>query len=188
MNRVAATSLAWVLGACLAMVGCAVGAAGPAGEPEWSYTGANGPAKWGKIGKDNTVCGTGSLQSPIDIPDADVRKGDIPPLLFNYKPAPLRIIDNGHTIEVLYPPGSFLFVDGKRYELVQFHFHRPSEERVDGKAFDMVAHLVHKNLDGRLTSSGCCWKRAAPSRSCKACGTTCRSRRATRSRRARRST
>ena len=39
---------------------------------------------------------------------------------------------------------------GRRYELVQFHFHRPSEERIDGKQFDMVAHLVHKDLDGRL--------------------------------------
>jgi carbonic anhydrase len=33
---------------------------------------------------------------------------------------------------------------------VQFHFHRPSEERINGKGFEMVAHLVHKDLDGRL--------------------------------------
>ena len=150
MNRVVAASLAWILGAGLAALGCVAGAAGPAGEPEWSYSGANGPAKWGKLGKDNVVCGTGSLQSPIDIPDADVRKGDIPPLLFNYKSAPLRIIDNGHTIEVMYPPGSFLTVDGKRYELVQFHFHKPSEEKVSGKGHDMVAHLVHKGDGGKL--------------------------------------
>jgi carbonic anhydrase len=36
------------------------------------------------------------------------------------------------------------------YDLVQFHFHRPSEERINGKGFDMVVHLVHKDLDGRL--------------------------------------
>jgi carbonic anhydrase len=39
---------------------------------------------------------------------------------------------------------------GRRFELAQFHFHRPSEERIDGKQFDMVAHLVHKDADGRL--------------------------------------
>ncbi|HYQ99152.1 MAG TPA: carbonic anhydrase family protein, partial [Casimicrobiaceae bacterium] len=64
-----------------------VAAPGLAAETTWSYAGANGPAKWGKLGKDNATCGTGQLQSPIDIPDAKVRKGDIPPLLFNYKPA-----------------------------------------------------------------------------------------------------
>jgi carbonic anhydrase len=39
---------------------------------------------------------------------------------------------------------------GRRYELLQFHFHRPSEERIDGRQFDMVAHLVHKDVEGRL--------------------------------------
>ena len=39
---------------------------------------------------------------------------------------------------------------GRTYQLVQFHFHRPSEERVRGKTFDMVAHLVHKDDDGQL--------------------------------------
>jgi carbonic anhydrase len=145
--------MAWVLGAGLAAVGCAAwaaGAAATAGEPEWSYSGANGPAKWGKLGKDNVVCGTGGLQSPIDIPDADVRKGDIPPLLFNYKAVPVRIIDTGHTIQVNYPPGSFLTVEGKRFELVEFHFHKPSEEKVNGKGHEMSAHLVHKGSNGKL--------------------------------------
>jgi len=41
-------------------------------------------------------------------------------------------------------------VMGRRFELVQFHFHRPAEERVDGRAFDMVVHLVHKEAAGRL--------------------------------------
>jgi len=151
MKRVVAISIAWILGATVAMLAGVAGAAGPAeGEHEWSYTGATGPAKWGKLGKDNAVCGTGGLQSPIDIPDADVRKGDIPPLLFNYKTVPVKIIDNGHTIQVNYPPGSFLTVDGKRFELVQFHFHHPSEEKVNGKGHEMVAHLVHKGDNGKL--------------------------------------
>jgi carbonic anhydrase len=39
---------------------------------------------------------------------------------------------------------------GKGYELIQFHFHRPAEERVNGRSFDMVAHFVHKSDEGRL--------------------------------------
>ncbi len=116
----------------------------------WSYAGANGPTKWGRLGKENATCGTGQLQSPIDIPDASVRKGDIPPLLFNYKPVPIHIVDTGNTIQVNYPPGSFVTVSGKRYELVSIDFHKPSEEKVSGKGHDMSVHLVHKGENGKL--------------------------------------
>jgi carbonic anhydrase len=33
---------------------------------------------------------------------------------------------------------------------VQFHFHKPSEERINGRNFDMVIHLVHKDAEGHL--------------------------------------
>ena len=39
---------------------------------------------------------------------------------------------------------------GRNYELVQFHFHKPSEERVNGRGFEMVVHLVHKDADGKF--------------------------------------
>ena len=47
-------------------------------------------------------------------------------------------------------PGNTMSVMGRTFDLVQFHFHRPSEERINGRGFDMVAHLVYKDLDGRL--------------------------------------
>ena len=34
--------------------------------------------------------------------------------------------------------------------LKQFHFHRPSEEKINGKTYDMVAHLVHQSKEGKL--------------------------------------
>ena len=90
------------------------------------------------------------MQSPIDIRDSVAKKGDLPAIVFDYKPSPLRIVDNGHTIQVNFAPGSFITVQGKRYELVQFHFHKPSEEKINGKSADMVAHLVHKDADGKI--------------------------------------
>jgi carbonic anhydrase len=69
---------------------------------------------------------------------------------FDYRPSGFRVVDNGHTIQVNVGAGNSIEVLGRRFELVQFHFHRPSEERIDGRQFDMVAHLVHKDLDGRL--------------------------------------
>jgi carbonic anhydrase len=94
------------------------------------------------------TCGSGTRQSPIDI-QGGIRV-ELDPVRFDYRPSAFRVIDNGHTVQVNVATGNAIEVLGRRYELVQFHFHRPSEERVDGRQFDMVAHLVHKDLDGRL--------------------------------------
>lgn len=116
----------------------------------WSYSGETGPSHWGALEHDYGACGTGKTQSPIDIRSHDARQEPLPALQFDYKPTPLHIVNNGHTIQVNVGPGSALIVGGARYELVQFHFHHPSEEQIDGKSFDMVAHLVHRNAKGQL--------------------------------------
>jgi carbonic anhydrase len=114
----------------------------------WSYTEHGGPAKWGELEKEFATCKLGKHQSPIDIRGAKV--ADLPAIKFDYKPSPLKVIDNGHTIQVNYAPGSTIDVGGTRYELLQFHFHKPSEEKVHGKSHDMVIHLVHKDASGNL--------------------------------------
>ncbi len=114
----------------------------------WDYTGNGGPETWGRMKPEFSKCSTGTRQSPIDI-----REGirvELDPVRFDYKPSGFRVIDNGHTVQVNVAAGNSIEVMGRRYELLQFHFHRPSEERIDGKQFDMVVHLVHKDLDGRL--------------------------------------
>ncbi|GLT23768.1 hypothetical protein GCM10007933_32390 [Zoogloea oryzae] len=114
----------------------------------WSYDGEGGPANWGVLKPEWQLCGSGERQSPIDIREGI--KVELEPIRFDYKPTQFRIVDNGHTVQVNVGPGSSLQVMGRYYDLVQFHFHRPSEERINGKGFEMVAHLVHKDLDGRL--------------------------------------
>ena len=114
----------------------------------WSYTGEGGPANWGKLRPDNALCATGKRQSPIDIRDGI--QVDLEPIAFDYKNTLFRIVDNGHTVQVFVGEGSSITVMGRRYALQQVHFHRPSEERVNGMAFDMVAHLVHQDLDGHI--------------------------------------
>ena len=147
MKRISSRLLGAVLAAGL---GAAAGWCAAAGSAHWSYSGATGPAKWGTLEKDFALCKTGTAQSPINVPDADVRKGDLPSLLFNYKPSPLRIIDNDHTIQVNYAPGSFVTVAGKQYELVGLEFHKPSEMKVNGKDHEMAVHLVHQDKQGKL--------------------------------------
>jgi carbonic anhydrase len=115
---------------------------------EWSYKGEEGPDNWGKLDPAFAACSIGQRQSPINIQGA--KKSDLPALKFNYNAVPLNIIDNGHSIQVAYAPGSTLTVGGKTYVLKQFHFHHPSEEHVDGRGYDMSAHLVHADEAGHL--------------------------------------
>jgi carbonic anhydrase len=116
---------------------------------QWGYEGAMGPESWGD---EFPTCARGKAQAPLNI------KGPFEKALFSvapdYKPGQLKIINNGHTIQVNVPPGSKLRIDSKPFELLQFHFHRPSEEQIDGKPSAMVVHFVHKNDAGRLAVLG----------------------------------
>lgn len=114
----------------------------------WSYEGETGPANWGKINSNWAKCGTGNRQSPIDLRDG--MKVDLEQITFDYHPSGFNVVDNGHTIQVAVGMGNYITVQNRTYELVQFHFHRPSEERINGKGTEMVVHLVHKDSEGKL--------------------------------------
>ena len=114
----------------------------------WAYEGDTGPDRWADIDPANALCRKGQRQSPINI-EGGIRL-DLEPIQFDYQPTGFGVIDNGHTIQVNVGGGNAIEVQGQRFDLVQFHFHRPSEERINGRQFDMVAHLVHKDLDGKL--------------------------------------
>jgi carbonic anhydrase len=119
----------------------------------WSYEGATGAEHWGDLDPNYAACKSGKEQSPIDMRNAE--KADLPAMRFEYKSGPLKyLINNGYTIRVNYhdSPGSgnFLLLGDKRYHLTQFHFHRPSEEYIQGKPFDMEVHLMHEASDGKV--------------------------------------
>jgi len=114
----------------------------------WSYAGDGGPEAWGMLKPEFAKCSSGQRQSPIDIRSGV--KVDLEPIQFDYRPSSFRVVDNGHTIQVNLAGGNSIEIQGQRYDLIQFHFHRPSEERIDGRQFDMVAHLVHKSPEGKL--------------------------------------
>jgi Eukaryotic-type carbonic anhydrase len=98
------------------------------------------PPSGGAKAPEFATCKLGKHQSPIDIRGA--KPADLPAIKFDYKPSPLKVIDNGHTIQVNYAPGSSIDVGGVRYELVQFHFHKPSEEKIAGKSEEALVQNV----------------------------------------------
>jgi carbonic anhydrase len=136
------------------LVGAVVlGSVGPRAQwrTQWSYEGANGPEHWGDLEPEYAACNTGKEQSPIDIRNPS--KTQLPAIRFEYKSGPLKVMNNGYTaVRVNYAPGNgnFLIVGDQRYELTQFHFRHPSEESIHGKAYDMVAHLMHESRDGKI--------------------------------------
>jgi carbonic anhydrase len=137
--------------ACLAAATLAAGASAARGEEHahWSYSGATGPEHWASEDAAYATCGSGKHQSPIDIEKTSVEA--LPPIELTYQPIPLTVTDTGHSFQVNVPPGSGgITVNGAHYDLVQFHFHRPSEEEVHGHRYAMVVHLVHKNDKGEL--------------------------------------
>lgn len=120
--------------------------------PHWSYEGEGGPAHWGHLSHDYEACSKGQRQSPIDITGA--ADEDIADIEFSYKPSKINIVNNGHTIQVNYDEGSYITLNGVRYNLLQFHFHGPSEHTIGGKSFVMENHFVHKNDKGELAVVG----------------------------------
>ncbi len=119
----------------------------------WAYEGVRGPDHWSELDPYYSLCSLGKQQSPIDIRAAE--KAQLPALQFEYKSEPLKyLINNGYTIRVNYHDtpgtGNFLIVGEQRYQLTQLHFHRPSEEYIHGKRYDMVLHLMHQSSDGKV--------------------------------------
>jgi carbonic anhydrase len=142
---------------------------------EWGYSGNTGPEHWGE---NFTLCGIGRNQSPIDItPDShtldiaglvsEQKTIASKPVEFltikpNYQTVPLKILNNGHTVEVEYEPGSEMTVLGRTSELKQFHFHSLSEHQINGASFPLEMHLVHADEKGNLTVIGVLFQEGEP--------------------------
>lgn len=120
--------------------------------PEWAYEGPRSPERWGKLSADFAACDTGTTQSPINL--AGATPSDLPDPQFNYRPTPAVIENKGHTLQVDYAPGSGMMVGDARYQLVQFHFHTPSEHRLGGKEYPAAVHLVHRGPNDELAVVG----------------------------------
>jgi len=116
----------------------------------WGYEGDHGPEHWGA---NFATCAAGKKQSPLNIVGPFEKSKEV--VKADYKESPMKILNNGHTIQVNIEPGTgSLTVNKEQYELLQFHFHRPSEEQVDGKNLAMTVHFVHKSKEGKLAVLG----------------------------------
>lgn len=113
----------------------------------WDYSGEAGPQNWARLTPEFHAC-AGQNQSPVNL-DGFI-EAELAPLFVSYTAGASEAANNGHTVQVAYEPGSTLTLDGKRFQLIQFHFHMPSENRIKGNAYPLEGHLVHSDDTGNL--------------------------------------
>lgn len=114
----------------------------------WNYQGRTGPLVWGKLDPAYQACSKGQEQSPIDIRGVRLNSA-LQPIEFHYIAGPVTIENDGRGIVVHVNPISYIVVDGVRYKLVRYEFHRPSEHAVKGNLADMEVDLIHRSEDGK---------------------------------------
>jgi carbonic anhydrase len=122
------------------------------GAAHWTYEGHGGAEEWGKLDSKFEACAVGSQQSPMDL--RDPVKAEVGALKIDWKPEAFSVANNGHTIQANVAGKSGLSLDGRDYELKQFHFHTPSEHALDGKRTQMEVHFVHAHASGGLLVVG----------------------------------
>ncbi len=142
--------------AALVLAGAAH-ASGDHHHASWSYGGETGPEAWGKLKSEYSAC-TGNQQSPINIVAKQALESDMTKIKFDWSDTALQVKNNGHTIQANYDEGSSIKVNGDKFDLLQFHFHSPSEHALNGELYDMEAHFVHKADNGELAVVGVFFK------------------------------
>jgi len=146
LNHPGSLCLTLFAGAVVLLIACGDLLAGE--NIHWSYSGETGPEHWSELSSDYATCGIGVNQSPIDI--TDTIAAELEPLEFDYETGSVDIVNNGHTLQINARPGGWLRVRGQVFQLLQIHFHSPSEHRINGEAFPLEAHLVHQDEQGNL--------------------------------------
>lgn len=137
-------------------------ATGPAlaGEPgTYGYDADNGPEKWGQLSDKYALCERGDMQSPIDLAGANAR-GDVQ-LAIDYQAGPLTVSNKGLTVQADFAPGSSMTSGGTTFNLIQIHFHTPSEHAFSGKRYPLTGHFVHASEDGKLGVLGVMFEEGA---------------------------
>lgn len=159
-----AAPLAAVGALAAATIALAIPAAGTrSADTAWDYA-DNGPHTWA----DNFEQCAGIEQSPIDVQEVTANADtDVEVELAYAGAADVTVFNNTHTIQANVEPGAGQLImtkDGETtvFELLQFHFHTPSEHELSGYDQDAELHLVHASESGALAVVGILFEQGRP--------------------------
>ncbi|XP_010916593.1 alpha carbonic anhydrase 7 isoform X2 [Elaeis guineensis] len=135
-------------------------------EREFSYVRGSkrGPEHWGELKNSWSACGTGKLQSPIDLSDERVRVlPQLGELRSSYHPANAVMKNRGHDIEIEWKNQTGgIWINGTKYVLQQLHWHLPSEHTINGRRYSLELHMVHQTADNKTAVVGILYKIGRP--------------------------
>lgn len=120
----------------------------------WNYSNSAGPQQWAYLDPAYIQCATGIEQSPINISTATSKKKIVSSTVYynKYTQPWLITIEHGSITAQIAKPSAknYLQWKNKKYQLIQFHFHQPSETQLNGNSYPLEAHFVNQNADGSL--------------------------------------
>jgi carbonic anhydrase len=114
---------------------------------KFGYTGLQGPLNWAGLFEENAACASSKVQSPIVLTDA-IPKAPSAPKVEIENVEETEFENKGTTLEVVIE-GKTTF-EGAEFELKQFHFHTPSEHRINDEYFPLEIHMVHEGANGAI--------------------------------------
>ena len=115
----------------------------------WGYAGNLAPWYWSTLNDKWAACAQKTGQSPIDISGSKMDEG-LKPLKFFYRHGVTHLILHHETIQGDVDAGSYLDMDGERFDLKRIFFRTPSEHRVNGLPWEMEVQLEHIASTGRI--------------------------------------
>lgn len=122
-------------------------------ESHWSYEGETSPEHWAELEK-NSDC-SGQRQSPVNIIDIKTVEDDnlesTIELFYSPKTILNKVRNNGHSIQFDFDKGDSIGYNKINYNLVQIHFHEPSEHTINGIRYPIEIHLVHQSKEKYYT-------------------------------------
>ncbi|KAE8371603.1 putative carbonic anhydrase [Aspergillus bertholletiae] len=121
----------------------------------YNYTNLGGPLTWYGLDADsNSLCAQGKNQSPINIESDTVSYVTPDSIEFSIPPVDgVRFENLGTGLEVVLANGTFV-AKNQSYALAQFHFHTPSEHRLNEEYFPIEVHFVFENSAGNIAVVG----------------------------------
>jgi carbonic anhydrase len=114
----------------------------------WGYSNSNGPTVWGELNPDYRLCTKGTAQSPISLEESDL--APVAPLHFRYGTLSANSVDTSRGLLISTSPNHALTLNQDRFQLIQFHFHSPSEHEINHRRADAELHFVHRNDQNQL--------------------------------------
>ncbi|KAF7974789.1 hypothetical protein HWV62_11277 [Athelia sp. TMB] len=127
--------------------------------PAFTYGTTTGPLNWHNLNQTAYyLCGNGTNQSPILLDSSSAHTAPHGSIKLDVPPAKNVVFENlGTNVEVII--NGTLKAAGKTYKLAQFHFHTPSEHRVDLGHYEAEMHFVF-DAAGLSAQSHPCTKQA----------------------------